>query len=394
MVASQFYFFRERNYFAVWLTHFFIDVLNNGRNLLIAILAISLSLTNAQVGLVLLCYNIGNALCQPLFGYLADRIGVRWLIVGGMAWMIVFYTIAAVASDWVALITTTIASVGSGMFHPSGAKVASQIPESHRNRATAVFFFAGQLGLFFGPVLAGFFLDGFGRAGFLALPILALIALLSGWQWVTNQSPVFEQKTQITKTKSTKLNIWRRAILMIIIIFTSYSIGNTLITFLPKLFTEQNYNQSIVGLLSGSYVLGGVFGGLAGGYFGDHFSRKIVIAVSLLLSSFPLLFILDFSGWTQGFWLFLAGFLTTIPHSLLVIMAQSLFPNKKGMASGLVLGFMFFSGSLGSAILGYTADRIGLVNMLSNLWVLGLVAAITAFLIFEEPDGLYGKTTR
>ena len=144
MVANQFYFFRERNYFAVWLTHFFIDVLNNGRNLLIAILAISLGLTNAQVGLVLLCYNIGNALCQPLFGYLADRIGVRLLIVGGMAWMIFFYTISALASDWIALVTTTIASIGSGMFHPSGAKVASQIPEPHRNLATAVFFLAGS----------------------------------------------------------------------------------------------------------------------------------------------------------------------------------------------------------------------------------------------------------
>ncbi len=381
MVASQFYFFRERNYFAVWLTHFFIDVLNNGRNLLIAILAVALGLTNAQVGLMLLCYNIGNALCQPLFGYLADRIGVRWLIVGGMAWMIFFYSVSSIASDWVALVTTTIASIGSGMFHPSGAKVASQIPESHRNRATAVFFLAGQLGLFVGPIIAGFFLDGFGRIGFLALPIFALSALVAGWQWIANQglpSSIQPKQSQET-TVSTENQGWRRGILMLIIIFTSYSIGSTLITFLPKLLTEQNFAQTTVGLLSGSYLFGGVFGGLAGGYLGDRFSKKYVIGFALLLSAFPLFFILSFDGWTQGFWLFLSGFLTTIPHALLVIMAQSLFPNKKGMASGLVLGFMFFSGSVGSAILGYTADNIGLDTMLGNLWILGLIASVTAF---------------
>ena len=233
-------------------------------------------------------------------------------------------------------------------------------------------------------MLAGFFLDGYGRVGFIALPIFALIALLRGWQCVTNQAPTIVSRSSNEIKGLITEHVWRRTILMVIIIFTSYSIGNTLITFLPKLFTEQNFNQSIVGLLSGSYVLGGVFGGLTGGYLGDRFSKKYVIGFALLISSLPLLMILNFSGWTQGAWLFWAGFFTTMPHALLVLMAQSLIPNKKGMASGLVLGFMFFSGSLGSTILGYTADRIGLATMLGNLWILGVVASITAFLLPTE----------
>lgn len=384
MVVTQFNFFTDRNYFAAWLTHFFVDVMNNARNLLIAILAISLGLTNTHVGIVLLLYNIGNALCQPFFGLLADRIGTRWLIVGGVGWMIFFYSLSAVTGDWVALIATTIASVGSGAFHPSGTKVASQIPEPYRNRATAVFFLAGQLGLFVGPVLAGFFLNAYGRVGFLALPMMALVALVSGWHWLTNKpnTPIHQYTSQKPAQVATRNG--RRAALIIIIILTAYSISSTLTIFLPKLFTELNYSQSAVGILSGSYLFGGAFGGIVGGYLGDRFQKKWVIGISLLLASLPLFFILSFTGAAQVAWLVTAGFFAGMPHSLLVLMAQSLFPTKQGMASGLVLGFMFFSGSVGSTILGYTADTIGLATMLGNLWLLSLTAAIVAFLLPTE----------
>lgn len=87
MATSQAAVYRERPFLAVALTHFFVDVLNNGRNLLVALLAVSLGLTNAQVGLALLIYNVGNALSQPLFGWLADRIGARRLVVGSLGWV-------------------------------------------------------------------------------------------------------------------------------------------------------------------------------------------------------------------------------------------------------------------------------------------------------------------
>jgi FSR family fosmidomycin resistance protein-like MFS transporter len=89
-------YFRNRAYLAVSLTHFFVDVLNNSRTLLIAIIAVSIGLTNAEVGIALLLYNIGSSLSQPVFGWLADRFGPRWLVVGGMGWMIGLYSLAAV----------------------------------------------------------------------------------------------------------------------------------------------------------------------------------------------------------------------------------------------------------------------------------------------------------
>ena len=143
MTTIQTIYYRERPYQAVALTHFFIDILNSSRNLLVALIAISMGLTNAQVGITLLLYNVGSSVSQPVFGWLADRIGARWLVVGGIGWMILFLGLAAIAPDWMALVSLTVAGIGSGMFHPSGTMVASQISRTATGKATAFFFFSG-----------------------------------------------------------------------------------------------------------------------------------------------------------------------------------------------------------------------------------------------------------
>ena len=71
MAETSFPYLRKRAYLAATLTHFTVDVLNSSRTLVVALLAISLGLTNQQVGIALIVYNLGAALTQPLFGLLA-----------------------------------------------------------------------------------------------------------------------------------------------------------------------------------------------------------------------------------------------------------------------------------------------------------------------------------
>ena len=68
MAERAFPYLKERSYVATTLTHFAVDVLNSSRTLIVALLAISLDLTNTQVGTALIVYNLGAALTQPLFG--------------------------------------------------------------------------------------------------------------------------------------------------------------------------------------------------------------------------------------------------------------------------------------------------------------------------------------
>ncbi|MEZ4593044.1 MAG: MFS transporter [Chloroflexota bacterium] len=385
MATSQAAVYRERPFLAVALTHFFVDVLNNGRNLMVALLAVSLGLTNAQVGLALLLYNVGNALSQPLFGWLADRIGARRLVVGGLGWMIVFYAVAALAGDWLALIALTVASVGSGAFHPSGTMVASRTSITYRSRITALFFTAGQLGLFMGPVLAGMVLDAYGRPGYILLPILALTALVSGWRWLHDVPPaakaVVLEKDRLERTPEAAArppHFLRRILVLSLVIFTSSTASIAVITFTPVLFTDQGYSPSLIGWLSGLIMMGSAVGGLVGGTLGDRIPGKGVILLGLAGSVLPYYFFVPASvGW-QAALLLLAGFFGGMPHTILVIMVQSLLPKQQAMASGLALGFMFFSGAVGSYFVGLMADRIGLAPTLQGVALLPLIAVVIA----------------
>lgn len=367
-------FLKDRGYLSVAATHFWVDVMNNGRTLLVALLAVEMALSNARVGALLLLYNLGSALSQPLFGLLADRFGARWLVVGGLGWMMTFYSLGALLPSWPALIAITIASLGSGSFHPSGTKVASESSDSHRTQATAFFFMSGQMGLFFGPILAGYMMDWFNRPGYVVLPLLSLIALMSGWRWLHTERASGKGRPAPTATSEDAPALWRTLFPLVLIIIVTQSVSLSALNFTPKLFTELGFSPTYVGVISGLFMFGSAAGGLVGGAIADRTGGKAVILSSLLGAVVPLFLYIPAGEAARFFWLFTAGFFVGMPHSILVLMAHALLPGRRALASGLTLGFMFFSGAIGTYILGLVADQVGLAQALQGTAFLPLLA--------------------
>jgi len=100
----------------------------------------------------------------------------------------------------------------------------------------------------------------------------------------------------------------------------------------------------------------------------------------------PLYWYIPMSGGAQAGLLLIAGFFTGMPHTILVLTVQSLFPGRRAMASGLALGFMFFSGSVGSYFVGLIADDVGLAVALQGTAVLPLIAALASYDRQREGD--------
>ena len=380
-------FARQRDYWAVGLNHFAVDVLNGGRNLIIALLAVALLLTNEQVALVALVYNVGNALSQPLFGLLADKVGPRWLVIGGMGWMMLFAGLAAVASDWLALAAITCMGLGSGAFHPAGTMVASHVAAPQRARATSVFFFMGQMGLFVGPIVVGMALDTWGRPGFGVIALLAAVALLSGWQWVVN--PAHEAAVAPAPAPAETATVRPRPrltlVLPLLLTLVGYSTINvTMLTFMPKLLTERAYDMSYVGWLAGVFMLCAAVGGTVGGVLADKYGGRWVILGGLLTCIVPLYLAIPATGVWQVLGLGVAGFFSGMPHSVLVLLVQGLLPARRALASGLVLGAMFFGGAVGSYAIGLAADSVGLELAMQGLVLFPLVGAVASLMVKSE----------
>jgi FSR family fosmidomycin resistance protein-like MFS transporter len=85
-------------------------------------------------------------------------------------------------------------------------------------------------------------------------------------------------------------------------------------------------------------------------------------------------------GWSL--WLYLlipvAGALTGATHSIIVVLAQRFLPNRMAFASGLILGFLFTSGALGTLLTGYLADLWGFPAVFHLNAAIALTAAVLA----------------
>ena len=373
---------RDRAYLAASGSHFFVDVLNSSRTVLVALLAPTLGLTNSQVGYALVLYNVGSALAQPFFGVAADRRGPRWFIAGGLAWMVAMYGLAAIWGGWAALGFITLAGFGSGAVHPAGAMVASESSARARTQATGFFFAAGQTGLFLDPILAGILLEAYGRPGYLVLPAFAVSAVIAGWRWVSDQHFQRLEQSEAAAVPAERRPVpWRTVIPLTAVIITSSTIGIATINFAPKLFADLGYSPVYVGLSAGLYMMGSAVGGITGGTLADRFNRRLPILLGMAGAILPLYYYIPAGDpWRFGL-LILTGFFAGMPHSVLVIMVQSLLPGRRAFASGLTLGLMFFAGAIGSNLLGVVADEVGLETALQALIILPLAAIVFTLLL-------------
>ena len=148
---------KDRPFFAAAVAHFAVDALNSQRPLVLAVLSVPLGLSNTAIGLVSTIYTFSGSLSQPIFGWLADRIGPRWVATLGVLWMAGAFGLAVNLPGYAPLILLILASLGSGAFHPAGTMEATIRGRYHlsgrETTASSIFFFFGALGYSFGPVV-------------------------------------------------------------------------------------------------------------------------------------------------------------------------------------------------------------------------------------------------
>lgn len=401
--------FRNRLYLAMISGHFVVDILNSIGGVLLAVLAVPLGLTNAQIGLALTVYIFAGSLSQPLFGWLADRLPRRTALLAGVSivWMALLYAGVAMAQSWSMLLPFfLLAALGSGLFHPIGTAVAAGAVPEQAGRATAIFFFCGQMGLAMGPILAGLLFGSAGSLGILPLAAVALIPAgllllamgkeggrMADHERRSDGAPRTAHNTPRTARRegTPRWSMLMRVSSLLIVAFivlvaVRSSIQATFQSFLPKLFADRGWEPEMYGLLTGVFMGSAAIGNIFTGDIADRFGMRAATVWPLLLSipaglicvlapSLPAAFIAcAFAGVTVG------G-----QHSVLVVHAQRLLPVKKGFAAGLILGFTFASGAFGTWIVGIAADSYSLPLMMEIMALLGLPAALLALTLPGRP---------
>jgi MFS family permease len=369
---------------SVAFSHLIVDVFNSSRPVLLTYLGLS----ETQIALISTIYIWASALTQPFFGWISDRVGPRWLAAGGVLWMTVFFSGAIFVPGAGGLVCLIIAALGSSSFHPVGTVQATLQGRHHlagrETTATSLFFTAGQLGHFMGPILTGLILAKLGLPAMIILPIVSIpIGLALAYQLRANRP----HPRPAEGDQKVRLQAGVGFVLLLAIVATlqSWSQAN-MINFVPKYIKDLGLSAATYGNMAGLFMGGSALGNIIGGHFGDLYTKRKVAATSLLCAAFPI-YIMSQIGWSPWLYLLipLAGACTGAVHSIMVVLAQRMISGGMALASGLILGFIFSSGALGMLLTGPLAENYGFPTVLLMTTGLVLIASPLAWMLKEKP---------
>jgi ACS family hexuronate transporter-like MFS transporter len=112
-------------------------------------------LSNEQYGFIISGFSIAYMLCNPLWGRIVDRLGVRLSMIAGVG----LWTLASVSHAFAwgfrgFLSARTLLGAGEGAGYPGAVRtVAQTLPPEKRMRGIAVVYSGGSLGALITPIL-------------------------------------------------------------------------------------------------------------------------------------------------------------------------------------------------------------------------------------------------
>lgn len=374
--------------FSIAFAHLLNDLMQSVIPSTYPILKQNFNLSFTQVGLITFVFQFTASLLQPFVGFYTDKKPKPYSLVAAMVFTISGLALLSVSSSfWMLLVSVALVGVGSSIFHPEASRVAFLGSGGKRGLAQSIFQLGGNAGSAIGPLLVALVVAPHGQlyviwfvlAGVLGIMILSRIAV-----WYANhmslrtsgKAGLEENNVQLSNRKIT-ISI----IVLLLLIFSKFfymaSMSSYFTFYLISKFGLSVQDSQFYLFLFMASVAAGT---LIGGPLGDHFGRKYIIWFSILGAA-PFTLLLPYANlfWTAVLAVII-GVVIASAFSAILVYAQELKPGKVGMISGLFFGFAFGMGGLGSAVLGYIADKTSIEYVYTISSYLPLIGVLAYFL--------------
>jgi FSR family fosmidomycin resistance protein-like MFS transporter len=285
-------------------------------------------------------------------------------------------------SYWLFLMVFGLAAVGSAAFHPQGTMHAGGVP-GHAAVGTAVFFLGGQTGLAAGPLLVGILLDRVGLSG-IYLAAFGILPVVVFMAWALAGSRGGGAGATISggeNPRHVETRWFSLGVLTAVFTLRGWAFMGTAF-FLPLLFRGFGWSSTAQGALTALYWIGGGVAGVIMGRVADRWGRRQTVVVTLLVGAVGLFFLPVVSSGFAYLLALISGVLVGASHSVLIVVAQELLPLRRGLASGIALGFVFAVGAVATWGNGLLAEIWSLPAVLQAG---GLMAAVAGVLTMFLP---------
>lgn len=327
--------------------------------LLPIILMPQLGFSIAAAGLISTVIALTTQLMQPVMGLWADRLGGRAFVVGGLlvGSIIVPLTLGWAPTYLLLLLGLLLGGIGNAAFHPHAAALMSEMTGKYKGSGMSLFMLGGNFGRLLAPLLASSALYFGGRHGLLVLAIPGLIMAVVMFFSMNPPPAPKHREGKIFTVDFFKSIKQRGGLVLLSIVGLRFMTVMSVVTLVPIMWAQAGIEYGIYNLLLTVVFAFGMIGNLIGGTLSDFMGRKPIIIASAILSALALVLFVNSSSVIAGFVLIaLLGASLYSSDPVIMVFSHQLFPENKGMASGITVGLGGMVGSLGVTLTGFISD--------------------------------------
>ncbi len=337
--------------------HFVHDLYTAGLAPLLPVFIEKMSLSLTQAGSLTVALQI-PAIINPLFGYLADKMNLRYFIALAPAVTATLIGFMGFAPSYFALLVMLfVAGISVAAYHAPAPAMIARYSGKQVGLGMSLFMAAGELSYTVGPLLAVWFVSRWTLEGYWRLAVLGwATTLILLWRLRGNE-PRLAKPGRLTAILP---RVARLFIPLALIGLFRYPLLESISTYLPTYMNQRGMNLIQSGLMFSLVQLAGVIGVLLSGPVSDRLGRRSVLFVTSLISSALMLVFLRSSGWLLFVELFMIGLMVLSTTPVMLAMVQEHFPNNRAAANGVYMLIVFLMRPVGTLIVGQLGDQIGL----------------------------------
>ena len=342
-----------------------------------------------QIGAITFTYQITASILQPFVGFYTDRKPQPFSLPLAMIFTMGGIVALSFANHFYFFLgAVALIGLGSSIFHPESSRVAYMASGGRKGLAQSIFQLGGHAGTSIGPLLAALIVIPFGQFSLLFFCLAAFTGMLilrriSKWYQdnLRLRAKKISNQNQLYAEGISRNRILLSIAILLLLLFSKYiymaSMTNYFTFYLIDTFNvSAQHSQYYLFLFLAAIAVGTMIGGPVG----DRIGRKYVIWFSILgVAPFTLLLPYMSLTWTVILAI-LIGLILSSAFSAIMLYATDLIPGKIGTIAGLFYGFMFGIAGIGSAVLGWLAEKTSITYIFSICSYLPLIGIIAVFL--------------
>ncbi len=358
--------------------HFLTDLCQGTVPALLPFLVIERHFSYTAAASLVFAISASSSVVQPLFGQMADRLALTWLLPASILLTGAGLALGAQASIFaLVLLAFALSGLGVAAFHPEAARQAYLASGDRRATGMSWFTVGGVVGFALAPILTTTLVIAWGIKGVLILLLpTSLVALLLAQPGT--ESPRSPASRGPAQSANTGRDNWRGFAILSGATICRSIVFFGLNTFLALYFMSRWGQSAAAGNRALAVFLAtSIAGTLVGGAMADRFGRRTVLRAGFAGALvFLTLFVITANQNLALALLVPLALCIFLPSSVQVVLGQEYLPSRVGMASGVTLGLAVSVGGMAAPLLGRLADWYGLGVVFVVLLAIILLALI------------------